>query len=380
MRVLINALGATMGGGLRHLTNFLPALASASDSHSYEVLMRSSISVPCESRRIRLTRWDDERAASSLHRGLADLVSTGMRARRYDVLVSLMNFGPILCPIPHVIFQRNALYYSREYRATLHSRARFELMLRRRWTIESMRFASVVVTPTDSMATLIQEDCPGLRRCRFQTLYHGFDSGSFGHEHPVAAPFEVIGRPVLLYSAHLGRYKNFEVLLRSLPHLKPFYPEIRLVLTFGPADHRNDFEYYRKLVRDLHVEQNVVFAGRVGQQEMARFYRAADIFLFPSLCESFGFPLLEAMGFGIPIVASDIPSNRELCGAAASYFGVHDDRACADRIRQVLEDKCVARSLISQGEVVLRQFDWSWKRYAREFASIIEQAAISKAA
>ena len=65
---------------------------------------------------VRLTRWDDRRAASSIHRAITDLITSGIHAKRYDVLVSLMNFGPIWCPIPHILFQRNALYYSADYR------------------------------------------------------------------------------------------------------------------------------------------------------------------------------------------------------------------------------------------------------------------------
>src|SRR5438270_3638030 len=155
MRVLINALGAAMGGALRHLTNFVPALASAPGAHSYEILLRSSIPIESNSASVCLTRWEDRHAASSIHRAIADLIGSGIRARHYDVLVSLMNFGPIWCPIPQVLFQRNALYYSPAYRESLGPAARVELALRRKWTLEAMRFADVIVTPTCAMTDLI---------------------------------------------------------------------------------------------------------------------------------------------------------------------------------------------------------------------------------
>ena len=267
MRILINALGATMGGALRHLTNFLPALSGAPGGHSYDVLVRSSVPVSSSSDRIRLIRWNDDRARSSLHRGFADLVASGLRARNYDTLVSLMNFGPVFCPIPHILFQRNALYFSPRYRASLDPAARIELALRRRWTIEAMRFADAIVTPSRSMAELIFEDCPNLLRSKFRTLYHGFETETL--DEPARVPaINVPGNPKLLYTAHLGRYKNFEVLLRALAILKKSYPAVRLLLTFDRADHPGDFDHYAKMAADLDVADQVVFTGRIDQRQI----------------------------------------------------------------------------------------------------------------
>jgi glycosyltransferase involved in cell wall biosynthesis len=379
MRILINALGATMGGALRHLTNFIPALAASPGGHTYEILVRSSVSVSSPHSSVLLNRWNDRHAASSIHRAITDLVTSSIQAKRYDVLVSLMNFGPIWCPIPHVIFQRNALYYSATYRHSLSTSARVDLALRRRWTIEAMRFADVVVTPTSAMADLILEDCRGLRRCRFQTLYHGFDLSNF--ERKAAKQSDAaFGHPNILYTAHLGRYKNFEVLLRALAILRETYPDIRLILTFGPEDHLIDFDYYESMTVRLGVRSNVTFIGRVQQERIGELYRSVDVFLFPSLYESFGFPLIEAMGFGLPIVASDIPSTRELCKEAALYFNASDEKSCATCILRVLKEPACADALIQRGADILQSFDWSWQRYAREFTGILERVAMRQAA
>src|SRR5438445_7940432 len=86
-----------------------------------------------------------------------------------------MNFGPVLCPIPHVLVQHNPLYFSPPYRLSADFPERVDLALRRRLTIEAMRFAQVIVTPTNAMTDLIRDDCPGLRHKQFRTLYHGFE-------------------------------------------------------------------------------------------------------------------------------------------------------------------------------------------------------------
>jgi glycosyltransferase involved in cell wall biosynthesis len=380
MRVLVNALGAIMGGALRHLTNLLPALSEAPGGHRYDILVRKSAPISSDCDRIRLLRVDDARTESLLQRTFTDLILSAIRARSYDVLVSLMNFGPIVCPIPHVLFQCNALYFSRRYRASIDTLPRMELALRKRWTIESMRFAQTIVTPTNAMANLILEHCPSLRSNRFRTLYHGFDPETLGSNRPEHARITDAPGPKLLYASHLARYKNYEVVLRAHALLKSSYPNMRLFLTFDRHDHAGDFDHYDRIAKKLGIREQIIFLGRIGQKEIGTLYRAADVFLFSSLCESFGFPLLEAMGCGLPIAASDIAVNRELCGKAALYFDPDDEQACARCIRTILEDRSCARSLKENSAYILRAFDWTWRRYAREFVDMVERAALRRAA
>ena len=91
------------------------------------------------------------------------------------------------------------------------------------------------------------------------------------------------------------------------------------------------------------------------------FYRSADIFVFPSYTESFGHPLVEAMASGLPIVAADVPVNRELCGEAAVYFSPFDTEACAKTIRQVAEDSEIRHRL--QAAAIKRAQSFTWQRH-----------------
>jgi glycosyltransferase involved in cell wall biosynthesis len=87
-------------------------------------------------------------------------------------------------------------------------------------------------------------------------------------------------------------------------------------------------------------------------------YRSADIFVFPSYTESFGHPLVEAMATGLPIVASDIPINRELCGPAAEYFSTFDPTSCAAAIRRVAENPDLRRRLSAAALCRAAAFTW----------------------
>jgi glycosyltransferase involved in cell wall biosynthesis len=92
---------------------------------------------------------------------------------------------------------------------------------------------------------------------------------------------------------------------------------------------------------------------------MERLYLDSDIFIFPSLTESFGFPLAEAMSYGLPIVAADTPVNREICGEAAVYFSPLNPEDLARQVRRVAADAPLRQQLSVRGqEEARRKFRW----------------------
>ena len=90
-----------------------------------------------------------------------------------------------------------------------------------------------------------------------------------------------------------------------------------------------------------------------------QLYDKADIFVYPSVVESFGHPLLEAMAAGLPIVAADVPINRELCGDAATYFSPFDHSECACAIKKVATDSHFRQQLAHKGIKRVEIFRWS---------------------
>jgi glycosyltransferase involved in cell wall biosynthesis len=113
-----------------------------------------------------------------------------------------------------------------------------------------------------------------------------------------------------------------------------------------------------ELVRNLGLEDRVHFTGYVPQEHLPALYSAAAAFLFPSLYEGFGLPVLEAMACGTPVITSNVSSLPEVAGHAALLVDPRDARALADAVNLVLSDEGVRRRLREAGLARAATFTW----------------------
>lgn len=115
--------------------------------------------------------------------------------------------------------------------------------------------------------------------------------------------------------------------------------------------------------------ENLVFAGRLEDAEIAALERQATAFLFPSLYEGFGIPPLEAMSQGCPVLAADIPPVREACGEAALYFDPRDEATLIAAMRRILDEPGLRQELAGRGHENGARF--SWDRSAAALLDVI---------
>lgn len=373
MKIMLHANSVTMGGGMRHLNSFLPELGKSDRKNEYVVLVRKSfpdIDVPWN---ISLDRLPDDLNTNWIRRVAFDLVEIPRRLKRekFDVVVSLLNFGPVSSPVPHILFQRNSLYFCEDHLARVGAREKTEILFRRRLAFESMKRASLIVTPSHAMADMIGITYPELRSRRFHLLYHGYSRDSL--RDPLSEDcrknLSVDGLK-FLYPTHPAPHKGFDILFSSLSILKKNGLKFTLFVTVALEDWPEEVNRYRRWIHDNDLVGNVVFLGRVPQNQMGPLYECCDLMLYPSLCESFGFSMIEAMGYGLPIVAADTRVNREICGEGANYYPPLDPESAAAAICDALRPD-VNRRLLDAGKRRMDGFDWSWQRYSREFMEMI---------
>lgn len=256
-----------------------------------------------------------------------------LRGRGFDVLFSFANTGPLFPGCRQVLYMQQAVPYT-DYKPSRHKlrwllyvwafRVLIALaqwgsdiiVVQTAWLIEPMR-RSVLnsipagryrvvppgLPPTDQ--TALPEDEREIRLlARLETM-------------------KAAGRRLLFYPAFPAPYKHVPYLLEAMRLLgeKTDVP-FSLVLTLDegtPEYFPSKADIFDAFVNTGLGRETVVFAGGLSRRAVSRMYQLSDVLVFPSLVESFGLPLLEAVACGLPVVACETPFAREICAGAALY-------------------------------------------------------------
>jgi glycosyltransferase involved in cell wall biosynthesis len=121
-------------------------------------------------------------------------------------------------------------------------------------------------------------------------------------------------------------------------------------------------------IRELALQDNVVITGYVPDHHMPGLYAQAKLLVMPSLYEGFGFPILESMAAGTPVVASNTSSLPEVAGDAAILVSPTDENALAEAIESILASPKTAAELRRKGFAQVQKFNW--KRTAAETVNV----------
>jgi glycosyltransferase involved in cell wall biosynthesis len=128
----------------------------------------------------------------------------------------------------------------------------------------------------------------------------------------------------------------------------------------------------RAEIDDSHLGTSVQFLGTVNNENLAKLYRGALGFVFPSLYEGFGLPPLEAMACGTPVLTSNVCSLPEVVGKAGVLVDPLNVEAIADGIRSLVENAAMRADLRQSG--LLRAREFSWNQTAQKTAEVLRQA------
>lgn len=112
------------------------------------------------------------------------------------------------------------------------------------------------------------------------------------------------------------------------------------------------------LVQQLSLQESVRFLDYVETAELPQLYKGASLFVYPSLYEGFGLPVLEAMASGVPVITSNTSSLPEVAGEAAIYVDPGDVQGLCTQMEKVLQDKVLQRRLSNMGQTQASDFSW----------------------
>ena len=173
-------------------------------------------------------------------------------------------------------------------------------------------------------------------------------------------------RPVLLSLSAKRPHKNLSALLRALALL-----DERPVTVLPGYETPHEAEL-RALADELGIASDLRWLHWVSEAELEGLFAAATAFVFPSLYEGFGLPVLEAMTRGVPVATSGRASLAEVAGDAALLFDPQDPRSIADALQRLLGDAGLRADLIAAGRDRAAKFNW--ERCARETVAVYERS------
>jgi glycosyltransferase involved in cell wall biosynthesis len=381
IRIFVNGLAASTGAGLTYLHNVIPLLSAVPGVHTtlavqpglcrhFERL--SNIDLICPpgiSGTARRFVFEQTK--------LPELI----RKSRADVLISAGNFALRNSPAPQILLSGNSLYTSTDFARDLRSRGEYAMLvhnfvkavLARR----SVHWADQTVAPSQAFADELQNWAGK----EVAVIHHGFDhTGFFADQRPLADDIqrklaEAEGCLRLLFVSHYNYYRNFETLLRALPLIQNLVPQksVKLFLTcklkLGANPGAYDASCAGRLIGKLGIVGNVVQLGAIPYTSLHHLYRACDVYVTPAYAETFAHPLVEAMASGLPIVASDLPVHKEVCGEAAQYFQRFSPESLAKAVGAALNTDATSK-LVTSGKARATEFSWS-----RHVDSLLRSAA-----
>lgn len=161
----------------------------------------------------------------------------------------------------------------------------------------------------------------------------------------------------VLYMGTLEPRKNIERLIKSFYDLQSQITEPDLYLVIA-GKKGWQYETIFQLVKELDLIKQVIFTGYVEENDKALVYQMAKVFIFPSLYEGFGMPILEAMAAGVPVVTSNVSSMPEVAGDAALLVNPIETAELVNALKIMLKNEQIRQDYIERGYQQIKRYTW----------------------
>jgi glycosyltransferase involved in cell wall biosynthesis len=306
------------------------------------------------------------------------------RRDRLDILHSTANTAPLLLPrsVRSVVSIHDVMYLlpaevmppsrvPRQYLGNIYRRAVVPRAARR---------ADLVITVSEFSKRQIVEYL-GVDASRIRVTYEGVNllpgEGAPARETPPQCfAGRRLERPFILALGAGDPRKNTARILRAYASVRERLPQEEALVILGMRDWRTS--PLRGLAQSLGINDAVFFADYVSDEDLRWFYASARCFLYPTLFEGFGFPILEAMAMGAPVITSNVSAVPEVAGAAALLVDPTSEEAIGEAVLLLLREEPLRAKLREKGRAQIRKF--TWEEAVQRTLAVYEEAMGQRAA
>lgn len=227
----------------------------------------------------------------------------------------------------------------------------------------SINRADKIITVSESskndIAKLLNVD-----KSKIEVVYNGVEYELFCKYYSKEEELEVkrkynLPEKYILYMGTLEPRKNIKSIISAFSifilNNRSYSDDIKLVIA-GKKGWL--YESIFDLVKELRLEDKVIFTDYVDEIDKPLIYNMASLFVFPSIYEGFGIPVLEAMASSVPVITSTSSSLPEIAGDAAIRVEPKDVDSIAKAMKQILEDEVLRKAMVEKGHIQARKFTW----------------------
>ena len=208
--------------------------------------------------------------------------------------------------------------------------------------------ASKIIAVSNNTKKDILKFYPQIDPDKIEVIYHG-SSIKIEPNVKVDLPPNYI-----LYVGSRADYKNFKFLVKAITPLLKANPNLKLLAAGGGKFDDDELKWIKSLCLENQIVQK-----SFKENELGHFYQNAELFVFPSLYEGFGIPVLEAMASGCPIILTKHGSFPEIAGEAGIYFDSNSEEDLRDKIQMLLNDKKLRAKFAKKGLEQVKKYNWN---------------------
>ncbi len=363
MKIAINALVLKSAGNIAYFSNILPEIEKQDKKNEYFVFLpphwKEKINFrPKKLKLIEVKFFTKNLILREFYEQV--ILPFKLKSLKIDLLFCPSDVATLLtpCKVALAIRNPNPYFKFRKQPFSLKTRSKIRKIL----TKISVFKAKKIIFVSDFSKRIISKQLK-IKNEKTTTIYHGINQRFFKElneekiEEKWSKKIDNLS-PFILSISNLYPHKNFEVLIKAYNNLdKELKNKYKLVIA-GEFTFPNYFLKLKKLVRQYSLEKHVIFLGPVPYKVIPYLYKKAILFVLPSILETFGHTLVEAMVAGVPLIASNSTAIPEIVGKGGFFFNPYDAEGLTEKITFCLKSDKIRKELIEKGVQRAKQFSW----------------------